>query len=194
MIFEACSFQDITGQRIAKVVETLQHIEDAGRALRRCDARQGLRRLSQRRRARARRAPRASAAARAAVRKRGHQADGSRPPHPRFGTGGPTKGDSRPIAAIQDVCDQIERSDRRDLRPTAIAIEQALALRRRCTRAASQDALSPASISRSRVQSRCRPLTTPAGASPPSARRRRRRRCVPSTDASGLSRVPSSSA
>ena len=26
-IFEACSFQDITGQRIAKVVETLQHIE-----------------------------------------------------------------------------------------------------------------------------------------------------------------------
>lgn len=27
-IFEACSFQDITGQRIAKVVETLQHIED----------------------------------------------------------------------------------------------------------------------------------------------------------------------
>lgn len=28
VIFEACSFQDITGQRIAKVVETLQHIED----------------------------------------------------------------------------------------------------------------------------------------------------------------------
>jgi chemotaxis protein CheZ len=27
MMFEACSFQDITGQRIAKVVETLQHIE-----------------------------------------------------------------------------------------------------------------------------------------------------------------------
>jgi chemotaxis protein CheZ len=27
LIFEACSFQDITGQRIAKVVETLQHIE-----------------------------------------------------------------------------------------------------------------------------------------------------------------------
>jgi len=27
VIFEACSFQDITGQRIAKVVETLQHIE-----------------------------------------------------------------------------------------------------------------------------------------------------------------------
>jgi chemotaxis protein CheZ len=27
MIFEACSFQDITGQRIARVVETLQHIE-----------------------------------------------------------------------------------------------------------------------------------------------------------------------
>src|SRR3954471_7363665 len=27
IIFEACSFQDITGQRIAKVVETLQHIE-----------------------------------------------------------------------------------------------------------------------------------------------------------------------
>jgi chemotaxis protein CheZ len=26
-IFEACSFQDITGQRIARVVETLQHIE-----------------------------------------------------------------------------------------------------------------------------------------------------------------------
>jgi chemotaxis protein CheZ len=26
-IFETCSFQDITGQRIAKVVETLQHIE-----------------------------------------------------------------------------------------------------------------------------------------------------------------------
>ncbi len=28
MIFEACSFQDITGQRVAKVVQTLQHIED----------------------------------------------------------------------------------------------------------------------------------------------------------------------
>src|SRR5215510_9418193 len=27
IIFEACSFQDITGQRIAKVVETLEHIE-----------------------------------------------------------------------------------------------------------------------------------------------------------------------
>src|ERR1700704_727598 len=27
VIFEACSFQDITGQRIAKVVETLEHIE-----------------------------------------------------------------------------------------------------------------------------------------------------------------------
>ncbi len=27
VIFEACSFQDITGQRIAKVIETLQHIE-----------------------------------------------------------------------------------------------------------------------------------------------------------------------
>ena len=27
LIFESCSFQDITGQRIAKVVETLQHIE-----------------------------------------------------------------------------------------------------------------------------------------------------------------------
>lgn len=27
-IFEACSFQDLTGQRIAKVVETLQHIEE----------------------------------------------------------------------------------------------------------------------------------------------------------------------
>jgi chemotaxis protein CheZ len=26
-VFEACSFQDITGQRIAKVVETLEHIE-----------------------------------------------------------------------------------------------------------------------------------------------------------------------
>lgn len=28
LIFEACSFQDLTGQRIAKVVETLEHIED----------------------------------------------------------------------------------------------------------------------------------------------------------------------
>src|SRR5262245_570 len=28
VIFESCSFQDITGQRIAKVVETLQHIEE----------------------------------------------------------------------------------------------------------------------------------------------------------------------
>jgi chemotaxis protein CheZ len=27
VVFEACSFQDITGQRIAKVVETLQHID-----------------------------------------------------------------------------------------------------------------------------------------------------------------------
>lgn len=27
-IFEACSFQDLTGQRIGKVVETLQHIEE----------------------------------------------------------------------------------------------------------------------------------------------------------------------
>jgi chemotaxis protein CheZ len=27
VVFEACSFQDITGQRIAKVVEALQHIE-----------------------------------------------------------------------------------------------------------------------------------------------------------------------
>jgi chemotaxis protein CheZ len=27
VIFEACSFQDLTGQRIAKVVETLEHIE-----------------------------------------------------------------------------------------------------------------------------------------------------------------------
>jgi chemotaxis protein CheZ len=27
LVFEACSFQDITGQRVAKVVETLQHIE-----------------------------------------------------------------------------------------------------------------------------------------------------------------------
>lgn len=28
LVFEACSFQDITGQRIAKVVETLEHIEN----------------------------------------------------------------------------------------------------------------------------------------------------------------------
>src|SRR5215471_7104161 len=28
IIFEACSFQDITGQRVSKVVETLQHIEE----------------------------------------------------------------------------------------------------------------------------------------------------------------------
>jgi chemotaxis protein CheZ len=27
VVFEACSFQDITGQRVSKVVETLQHIE-----------------------------------------------------------------------------------------------------------------------------------------------------------------------
>ena len=27
IIFEACSFQDITGQRVAKVIETLEHIE-----------------------------------------------------------------------------------------------------------------------------------------------------------------------
>ncbi|MDG1708029.1 MAG: protein phosphatase CheZ, partial [Emcibacteraceae bacterium] len=27
-IFEACSFQDITGQRISKVVKTLNHVED----------------------------------------------------------------------------------------------------------------------------------------------------------------------
>jgi chemotaxis protein CheZ len=27
LIFEACSFQDITGQRVAKVIETLEHIE-----------------------------------------------------------------------------------------------------------------------------------------------------------------------
>ena len=27
VVFEACSFQDITGQRIAKVIETLEHIE-----------------------------------------------------------------------------------------------------------------------------------------------------------------------
>ena len=27
VIFEACSFQDITGQRVAKVIDTLQHIE-----------------------------------------------------------------------------------------------------------------------------------------------------------------------
>ena len=27
LVFEACSFQDITGQRVAKVVETLKHIE-----------------------------------------------------------------------------------------------------------------------------------------------------------------------
>jgi chemotaxis protein CheZ len=26
-VFEACSFQDITGQRVAKVIETLKHIE-----------------------------------------------------------------------------------------------------------------------------------------------------------------------
>ena len=26
-IFEACSFQDLTGQRISKVIETLEHIE-----------------------------------------------------------------------------------------------------------------------------------------------------------------------
>ncbi len=35
-IFEACTFQDITGQRINKVVQTLQHIED--RVLRIADA------------------------------------------------------------------------------------------------------------------------------------------------------------
>ena len=34
-IFEACSFQDITGQRIRKVVDTLRQIEIAGDALRR---------------------------------------------------------------------------------------------------------------------------------------------------------------
>jgi chemotaxis protein CheZ len=27
IMFEACSFQDITGQRVAKVIETLKHIE-----------------------------------------------------------------------------------------------------------------------------------------------------------------------
>ena len=27
IMFEACSFQDITGQRVAKVIETLEHIE-----------------------------------------------------------------------------------------------------------------------------------------------------------------------
>ncbi len=27
LIFEACSFQDITGQRVAKVIDTLKHIE-----------------------------------------------------------------------------------------------------------------------------------------------------------------------
>jgi chemotaxis protein CheZ len=27
VVFEACSFQDITGQRVAKVIETLEHIE-----------------------------------------------------------------------------------------------------------------------------------------------------------------------
>jgi chemotaxis protein CheZ len=27
IVFEACSFQDITGQRVAKVIETLEHIE-----------------------------------------------------------------------------------------------------------------------------------------------------------------------
>lgn len=34
-IFEACSFQDITGQRITKVVKTLQHIEERLDALQR---------------------------------------------------------------------------------------------------------------------------------------------------------------
>ena len=50
IIFEACSFQDITGQRIAKVVETLQHIEQ--RVARFADVmqREGSRRLHQRRR------------------------------------------------------------------------------------------------------------------------------------------------
>lgn len=33
-IFEACSFQDITGQRISKVVDTLQHIEKRANELR----------------------------------------------------------------------------------------------------------------------------------------------------------------
>ena len=27
VVFEACAFQDITGQRVAKVVKTLEHIE-----------------------------------------------------------------------------------------------------------------------------------------------------------------------
>ncbi|MBV8827330.1 MAG: chemotaxis protein [Hyphomicrobiales bacterium] len=27
IVFEACSFQDITGQRVAKVIETLKHVE-----------------------------------------------------------------------------------------------------------------------------------------------------------------------
>jgi chemotaxis protein CheZ len=27
-IFEACSFQDLTGQRVTKVISTLRHIED----------------------------------------------------------------------------------------------------------------------------------------------------------------------
>ncbi|MEX1147817.1 MAG: protein phosphatase CheZ, partial [Sphingomonadales bacterium] len=33
-IFEACSFQDITGQRISKVVETLTYIEDRASQIR----------------------------------------------------------------------------------------------------------------------------------------------------------------
>jgi chemotaxis protein CheZ len=28
LIFEACGFQDLTGQRISKIVTTLQHIEE----------------------------------------------------------------------------------------------------------------------------------------------------------------------
>jgi len=32
-IYEACNFQDITGQRITKVVRTLKHIEDKIEAL-----------------------------------------------------------------------------------------------------------------------------------------------------------------
>ncbi len=34
-IFEACSFQDITGQRISKVVKTIEHVEERLEALKR---------------------------------------------------------------------------------------------------------------------------------------------------------------
>ena len=56
VVFEACSFQDITGQRIAKVVETLQHIEERVSRFADGDARQGHQRAAERVRARARRA------------------------------------------------------------------------------------------------------------------------------------------